>query len=550
MNSTALVLVGHGSHLDPESARPLYDHADEIRSHGVFDAVHEAFWKEAPSPREVLRTVEQDDVYVVPLFTSEGYFTEQVIPRELRIADGWNLDVDKSVHYTDPVGTHEAMTEVITRRAERVTNNPNVGSGVGLAVVGHGTERNENSARATQAHADRLREQKRFDEVRALFMDEDPRIDDLTEHFESDELVVVPLFIADGYHTQEDIPEDIGLTDDARAGYDVPAKVDGKTVWYAGAVGTEPLVADVVLERAMDAGAEIEESESESVTKSNETDSAFEPRREFLQWVESASRPISEPQTEAEVIKTWGQLSILIRLTENGEREYEVRHVEDREKDSSALDIYRDPTVVRDLSRFTDDGDYRPLRTAPTLPTGWSFETGNPDELYRVVDWVYPATIANWNLEREDSLDVTQFEETAERQTGIYANIGNLDREALENAVVACCADSQCRKRREWDASENDEIDVPRGDGEFPCREPCSLFVAAAREFLAVEQGDAERTEPTFERPTGRDANERLAQLAFVDDVSDSSVRDGEVSDPANRYRARYRRAKQFTAER
>ncbi|WP_267879597.1 DR2241 family protein [Haladaptatus cibarius] len=266
--------------------------------------------------------------------------------------------------------------------------------------------------------------------------------------------------------------------------------------------------------------------------------------------MESASRPISEPQTEAEVIKTWGQLSILIRLTENGEREYEVRHVEDREKDSSALDIYRDPTVVRDLSRFTDDGDYRPLRTAPTLPTGWSFETGNPDELYRVVDWVYPATIANWNLEREDSLDVTQFEETAERQTGIYANIGNLDREALENAVVACCADSQCRKRREWDASENDEIDVPRGDGEFPCREPCSLFVAAAREFLAVEQGDAERTEPTFERPTGRDANERLAQLAFVDDVSDSSVRDGEVSDPANRYRARYRRAKQFTAER
>ncbi|SIR00259.1 sirohydrochlorin cobaltochelatase [Haladaptatus litoreus] len=548
MSSAALVLVGHGSHLDSESARPLYDHADEIRSRGVFDAVHEAFWKEAPSPREVLRTVEQDAVYVVPLFTSEGYFTEQVIPRELRIADGWNLDVDKSVYYTDPVGTHEAMTSVIARRAERVTNNPNVDSGVGLAVVGHGTERNENSARATQAHADCLREQGRFDEVRALFMDEDPRIDDLTEHFESDELVVVPLFIADGYHTQEDIPEDIGLTDDAPAGYDVPAEVSGKTVWYAGAVGTEPLVADVILERAGDAGAEIENSGTESANKSDETDSTFDHRREFLRWLESASRPISESETETRIEKTWGQLSISIRLTDNGEREYEIRHVEDRERDTSALDIYRDPTAIRDLSRFTDDGDYRPLRTAPTLPTGWSFETANPDELYRVVDWVYPATVANWSKEREGNLDVTHFEETAERQTGIYANIENLDRKALENAVVACCADSQCCKRREWDAAENDEVEVPRGDGEFPCREPCSLFVAAAREFLAVERSDAESTEPTFERTTERDADERLA---FVDGVETGRpVRDGEMSDPANRYRARYRRAKQFAAER
>jgi len=66
----------------------------------------------------------------------------------------------------------------------------------------------------------------------------------------------VPLFIADGFHTQEDIPEDMGLTDDYRTGYDVPATVDGHRIWYAGAVGTEGLMADVVLERAADAGAD------------------------------------------------------------------------------------------------------------------------------------------------------------------------------------------------------------------------------------------------------------------------------------------------------
>ncbi|WP_336134038.1 CbiX/SirB N-terminal domain-containing protein [Natronomonas amylolytica] len=270
----ALVIVAHGSHLNPDASTPTYEHADTIRESGVFDEVATAFWKEEPSFREVLRTLESDDVYVVPLFISEGYFTEEVIPRELRL-DDWDVeawdsdgtsathatleadDVDKTVHYCGPVGTHDAMTDVIVRRAETVTGDPDVGDGFGLAVVGHGTERNENSAKAIEYHAERVAESGRFDEVKALFMDEDPEIDDVTDFFEVEDIVVVPLFVADGYHTQEDIPEDMGLTDDYRKGWDTPAEVDGHRIWYAGAVGTEALMADVVLERAADAGADV-----------------------------------------------------------------------------------------------------------------------------------------------------------------------------------------------------------------------------------------------------------------------------------------------------
>ncbi|MFB6127051.1 MAG: CbiX/SirB N-terminal domain-containing protein [Halolamina sp.] len=270
----ALVIVAHGSHLNPDSSTPTYDHADTIRATEVFDDVETGFWKEQPHLREVLRTTEAEEVYVVPLFVSEGYFTEQVIPRELRLS-GWDVedwdsdgldadvatyeaeDTGQTVHYCGPVGTHESMTDVIVRRAESVTDDPDVGDGFGLAVVGHGTERNENSAKAIEYHADRVRERDRFDEVQALYMDEDPEVDDVTDHFEADDVVVVPLFIADGFHTQEDIPEDMGLTDDYRTGYDVPTTVDGHDIWYAGAVGTEPLLADVVLERAADAGADV-----------------------------------------------------------------------------------------------------------------------------------------------------------------------------------------------------------------------------------------------------------------------------------------------------
>ena len=286
----ALVIVAHGSHLNAESSTPTFDHADRIRATGAFDEVREGFWKEEPSFREALRTVQAEEVYVVPLFISEGYFTEQVIPRELRL-DGWDeeawdsdgtsathatleaTDVGKTVHYCGPVGTHDAMSDVIVRRAETVTGDPNVGEisesdgsearrtesdgGFGLAVVGHGTERNENSAKAIEYHADRIADRDRFEEVRALFMDEDPEVDDVTDFFESDDIVVVPLFVADGYHTQEDIPEDMGLTDDYRTGWETPTEVDGHDVWYAGAVGTEALMAEVILERAAEAGADV-----------------------------------------------------------------------------------------------------------------------------------------------------------------------------------------------------------------------------------------------------------------------------------------------------
>jgi sirohydrochlorin cobaltochelatase len=270
----ALVIVAHGSHLNPDSSTPTYDHADTVRAVGAFDEVKTGFWKEEPHLREVLRTVESDEVFVVPFFVSEGYFTEEVIPRELRL-DGWNVedwdsdgtsadsatytaeDTGQRVHYCGPVGTHDSMTDVIVRRAESVTGGPDVGEGFGLAVVGHGTERNENSAKAIEYHAQRVREMDRFDEVQALYMDEEPEVDDVTEYFESEDVVVVPLFVADGYHTQEDIPEDMGLTDDYRTGYDVPAEVGGHRIWYAGAVGTEALMADVILERARDAGADV-----------------------------------------------------------------------------------------------------------------------------------------------------------------------------------------------------------------------------------------------------------------------------------------------------
>ena len=94
---SALLIVGHGSTVNPDSSMPSLAHASEIRRRNLFADVACAFWKEEPSLRDATFFFADPairEVYVVPNFISEGYFTETVIPRELR-ADRENYDTDQ-----------------------------------------------------------------------------------------------------------------------------------------------------------------------------------------------------------------------------------------------------------------------------------------------------------------------------------------------------------------------------------------------------------------------------------------------------------------------
>ena len=121
---SALILVGHGSTVNPDSSAPTLDHADTLRQRGLFAEVVCAFWKEEPALREVLRMVDSPQVYIVPNFISEGYFTQQVIPRELGLDGPVTIlppltsgGPSRRVSYCDPVGIHPSMTRLLLVRA-------------------------------------------------------------------------------------------------------------------------------------------------------------------------------------------------------------------------------------------------------------------------------------------------------------------------------------------------------------------------------------------------------------------------------------------------
>lgn len=240
--SSGLLLVGHGSHLNANSSAPVFAHADRLRAMGRFDEVRVAFWKEEPQLSRGLDGFDADDVTVVPVFISAGYFTNEVIPREMGLSGRVGCVGGKRVRYTGPIGAHPSLAKVIVQRAIEA----GADGSEALAVLGHGTPRNPQSEVNVFQQTESVRELGRFGEVATIFLDQEPNMRDVFEIVKSEAVVVVPLFIADGWHVGETIPEDMALEG-------VETRRGGRKLRYAKAVGTHANVVDVICELADEA---------------------------------------------------------------------------------------------------------------------------------------------------------------------------------------------------------------------------------------------------------------------------------------------------------
>ena len=263
----ALLIVGHGSTENPDSSTPYFDHADEIRRLGAFGEVHCCFWKEEPSMREAEYLIDSDEVYVVPDFISEGYFTQDVIPRELRLEGPTTKRAGKTWHYTLPVGVHPSMTGLLLRRAKEVAPDADPAQTT-LFIVGHGTGLNQNSAKAIKDQVALIKASGAgYADVLDAYMEEQPFIAEWATLAATPNVVVVPFFIADGLHSYQDIPVLLGIEaepGEAASQREVfrhnPHHLRGKTLYYSSAIGTERHLADVILDQVADFDAKYHEA--------------------------------------------------------------------------------------------------------------------------------------------------------------------------------------------------------------------------------------------------------------------------------------------------
>src|SRR6266481_2287465 len=205
----ALLVVAHGSTVNPDSSAPTLAHAAEIRRRNIFAKVECAFWKEEPSLRDALFLFDPEsirEVYVVPNFISEGYFTQTVVPRELELSGRTTKRSNGQIwRYCEPVGNHSLMMELLLKRARDVA--PDVDPAeTSLLIVAHGTDLNENSAVAAKREAEKIRGLGKYPAVLNLYMEEPPLVSDWRQLTKTENVVVVPFFISDGLHSYEDIP--------------------------------------------------------------------------------------------------------------------------------------------------------------------------------------------------------------------------------------------------------------------------------------------------------------------------------------------------------
>lgn len=251
---TALVLVGHGSTTNPDSSQPTRLLADTIRSLGIFDEVSSCFWKEEPSMREVLHGIVSPVVYIVPHFISEGYFTRTVIPREFALDGPVTIRGGKRLFSCDPAGSHSSMTQLLIRRARETAPAAPKGQ-TSLIIVGHGTTLDANSAAAARIQADRIAKDSGYAEVLSCYMEEDPLVSQWASLTTFPHVVVLPFFISDGLHSYQDIPVLLGIrheagpaASDSEIFKENPHHLRGKSLYYGGAIGTDPGMKQVILD--------------------------------------------------------------------------------------------------------------------------------------------------------------------------------------------------------------------------------------------------------------------------------------------------------------
>jgi sirohydrochlorin cobaltochelatase len=192
-----------------------------------------------------------------------------------------------------------------------------------------------------------------------------------------------------------------------------------------------------------------------------------------------------------------GQISI-----ERSDRDFVLCHRDDLGR----RDLHDYPAEnAREIARFDDAGNYRPLKTAPDLRHGWRLELVDLTELRRALDYFYPGRLAMFTAWKENRLTTTPLRKTLDRQSGMYRVAAKISDERINDLVGSFCrSNGGCLRTILWKRDERGAIPSTKlppnkfdashdqtGHGEHVipllCQEACSLLVAECRKVVKGE---------------------------------------------------------------
>lgn len=192
-----------------------------------------------------------------------------------------------------------------------------------------------------------------------------------------------------------------------------------------------------------------------------------------------------------------GQIEI---RSANGRAPYHLCHAGDVEIDD--LERHEGPQQAREISTWSEHGDYRFLKASNNLRRGWRMKLADAEELRQALDGFYPAAVGLWRAKLRGGCAPQNLRDKLGRQTGMYRSAGNLSNEGAQRLVHETCGPArQCAKRILWqldDTTPLEDCEAARYRGiaaEVPekqaipllCREACNHFVAECRKTAKNE---------------------------------------------------------------
>jgi sirohydrochlorin cobaltochelatase len=173
---------------------------------------------------------------------------------------------------------------------------------------------------------------------------------------------------------------------------------------------------------------------------------------------------------------------------------WEARHRDDVGRDG--LKLFTRWEDARQIANLDGAGVFRPLKTAPTLQTGWRLVLPDVAALRKAIDYLYPAMLGVWLAQQDGELSPVTLRETLGRQSGMYRVTQKLTDPQAQEVIAATCHNGACLKTILWRVADDQPITslpvekfLPASGTALPmlCHEACNLLVAAARKKVKGE---------------------------------------------------------------
>ncbi len=188
---------------------------------------------------------------------------------------------------------------------------------------------------------------------------------------------------------------------------------------------------------------------------------------------------------------------LLSRLGDPGH--FKAVHFRDRDVPLDQLNQLQSIPKVREMVKYSPAGEYRPLKTAPTMKNGWLIMEADANSFYLMLDAIYPAALAGTIRYFEGEIHPVSLRQTLGRQTGMYQFAKNVSDADANQIMRETCAKG-CLRKISWPLDDKCPVGrlKPPNERNIPiiCTEACTFVVSEARR-LAREAYDRANPSPS-----------------------------------------------------